>query len=162
MKRKAQSAKRKTLVLIGAKTKNRLLCEKEFKRLGCDVKIATDDGSRGFKGQVTELLEQTLSSANSKISYIYACGSTPMLKPVAYIASKYGIEASGSFEAHMACGIGACMGCVIKVQNVHQNTWRTRHNAWRENRKMQNNFVYKCVCKDGPVFALNQVIWGKE
>ena len=138
----------KSLVLIGAKTKSQLLCEDEFKRLGCGVKISTDDGSKGFKGPVTELLEQTLSSTNFKISYIYACGPTPMLKPVAYIASKYGIEASGSFEAHLACGIGACMGCVIKAQS--------------EKRKAQNDFVYKRVCKDGPVFALNQVIWGKE
>ena len=129
------------MVLIGAKTKSHVLCEKEFKRLGCDVKIATDDGSRGFKGPVTGLLEQTLSSADSKISYIYACGPMPMLKSVAHIASKYRIAAAGSFEAHMACGIGACMGCVIKVQN---------------------DFVYKRVCRDGPVFALNQVIWGKE
>ena len=137
----------KIRVLIGAKTKNRILCEKEFKRLGCDVKIATDDGSRGFKGPVTELLEQTLSSANSKISHICACGPRPMLKPVAYIASKYNIEASASFEAHMACGIGACMGCVIQIKDA------TIYN--------KEGFVYQRVCKDGPVFALNQAIWGE-
>jgi dihydroorotate dehydrogenase electron transfer subunit len=148
MKRKTQNAKRKTLVLIGAKTKKNILCEKEFKELDCSVKIATDDGTRGFKGKVSDLLKQTLSTIDYRLSTIYACGSTPMLKAVASIASKYKIEARGSFEAHMACGIGACMGCVIRVKD--------------ENRYNKEGFVYQRVCKDGPVFGLNQIIWGKE
>lgn len=144
-----QNEKRKTLVLIGAKNKNGLLCEKEFQELECDVKIATDDGSKGFKGKITDLLKKALPLATSdKPLAIYACGPLPMLKGIWRIASEYGISAWGSFETHMACGIGACMGCVIKAQS--------------EKRKAQNDFVYKRVCKDGPVFALNQVIWGKE
>lgn len=140
--------KRKKTVLIGAKNKNGVLCEKEFKELGCEVKIATEDGSRGFQGLVTGLLERTAASAASGITSIYACGPAPMLQGVSSRASQYGISAWGSFEAHMACGIGACMGCVIKLQNGKC--------------KAQNEFVYKRVCKDGPVFALNQVIWGRS
>jgi dihydroorotate dehydrogenase electron transfer subunit len=149
-----QNAKRKNSILIGAKTKNNLFCEKEFKELGCDVKIATDDGSKGFKGQVSELLEQIISNTTCRVTGVYACGPAAMLKGISYIASKYGISAWGSFEAHMACGIGACMGCVIKVQNT-----KAPH-LFRQAGKTQNDFVYKRVCNDGPVFALNQVIWG--
>jgi dihydroorotate dehydrogenase electron transfer subunit len=139
--RKSKAARQKPLVLIGAKTKDRILCEKEFKSLGCDVKIATDDGSRGFNGKVTDLLKNLIPDIESRAAIIYACGPMPMLKGVASVASKYGIESWGSFEAHMACGIGACMGCVIKTQN---------------------DFAYKRVCKEGPVFALSQAIWEKE
>jgi dihydroorotate dehydrogenase electron transfer subunit len=140
--------RRKNLILIGAKNKNGILCEKEFKESGCDVKIATDDGSRGFKGLVTGLLERVAADAASRLTSIYACGPAAMLKGVSSVASKYGISAWGSFEAHMACGIGACMGCVIKVRD--------------QGRRHKENFAYKRVCKEGPVFALNQVIWGKE
>jgi len=148
MKRKMQNAKCKTLVLIGAKTKKNILCEKEFKELGCDVKISTDDGTRGFKGRVTELLGQTLADLKSPTSGMYTCGPAAMLKSVASLASKYKIEAWGSLEAHMACGIGACMGCVIGVED--------------ENRYNKEGFVYQRVCKDGPVFALSQIIWERE
>ena len=69
-KLKRQSTKdkvRKTIVLIGAKSKEQIFCEKEFKRLGCDVKIATDDSSRGFKGKVTDLLKVLLLTMNYQL-----------------------------------------------------------------------------------------------
>jgi dihydroorotate dehydrogenase electron transfer subunit len=134
---KIQNSKFKILALLGAKTKNEILCEEEFKELGCQLKIATDDGSRGFKGKVTELLKKVLPLAISdKLSAIYACGPKPMLKEIAQISRKYKIPAQGSLEARMACGFGACRGCVIKT---------------REN--------YKTVCQDGPVFDLEEIAW---
>lgn len=139
--------RRKALALIGARSKNRVLCEKEFKELGCGVKIATDDGSKGFKGRACELLEKTLNSFDRTSSIIYACGPEAMLKAICDITSKFGIKAFGSFEAHMACGIGACMGCTIEV---------------REENAGKDSSAYKRVCKDGPVFALNQIIWRKD
>lgn len=136
---KTKNSKLKTLVLIGAKTKNQILCEKEFKRLGCDVKISTDDGSKGFKGKVTELLKKVLRNnainATNAIT-LYACGPKPMLKEISYISKKYKIPAQVSLEEHMACGIGACLGCVVNTKEG-----------------------YRRVCKDGPVFESNQVIW---
>jgi len=138
----------KTLALIGARTKESLLCEKEFKELDCDVKIATDDGSKGFRGRVTDLLKLNLTPSTYNLTpIIYACGPEPMLEVCARIAAQYGIEAFGSFEAHMACGIGACMGCAIKIEDQPAG---------------KDNFVYKRVCKDGPVFGLNQIIWRKD
>ena len=142
----------KPLVLIGAKTKKDILCEEEFRDLGCEVKIATDDGSRGFKGYISELLKQELSAkrypclaGRQALSAIYGCGPAPMLKEISLISRKCHLPAQISLEAHMACGIGACMGCVVKTQNAK--------------RKTQNDFVYKRVCKDGPVFEASQVIW---
>ncbi|MGD0336064.1 MAG: dihydroorotate dehydrogenase electron transfer subunit [Candidatus Omnitrophota bacterium] len=126
----------KPSVLLGAKTKSQTLCEKEFKSIGCDVKIATDDGSRGFKGKITELLNYLLSTMNYEPSTIYACGPRPMLKEVSRISKKNNIPAQFSLEEHMACGIGACLGCVIDTRDG-----------------------YKRVCKDGPVFAADDIIW---
>jgi dihydroorotate dehydrogenase electron transfer subunit len=137
----------KTLVLIGAKTKTHILCEKEFKELGCSVKIATEDGSRGFHGRVTDLLEKHLTpNTYNPTPIIYACGPEAMFKAICNITSKSRIKAFGSFQAHMACGIGACMGCAIKTKD--ENITDT-------------SFIYKSVCKDGPVFTLNQIIWGE-
>lgn len=138
----------KVLALIGAKSKDKTLCEKEFKELGCGVKIATQDGSKGFLGCVTDLLEKQLSpNIYNPRPVIYSCGPGAMLKVIGAIASRFKIRAFGSFEAHMACGIGVCMGCAIptKAENIGGD-----------------NFVYKRVCKDGPVFALNQIIWRKD
>lgn len=135
----------KVTVLIGGKTKRQILCEKEFKELGCEVKIATDDGSAGFKGKVTELLKNQLSALNFQLSAIYACGPRPMLKEISAISKKYNIPAQISLEEHMACGIGACLGCVVKTRN--------------EQRTMRNEFEYKRVCKEGPVFDAREIIW---
>jgi len=125
------------LVLIGARTKNKILCAPEFKALGTAVKIATDDGSLGFKGRVTELLGQVLREAKSaKGLSIYACGPRPMLKAVGKIACENNIDSQLSLEEHMACGIGACLGCVVATQSG-----------------------YRRVCKDGPVFSGKELTW---
>jgi dihydroorotate dehydrogenase electron transfer subunit len=129
--------KLETLVLIGAKTNSQILCEKEFKDLGCNVKIATDDGSRGFKGKVTELLKRVLRTADNKQQItIYACGPRPMLKEISCLSKQYSIPAQVSLEEHMACGIGACFGCAVNTIDG-----------------------YKRACKDGPVFKAEEITW---
>jgi len=146
MKRNTPYAIRNTLVLIGAKTKGHILCEKEFKKLGYSVKIATDDGSRGFKGKVTDLLKEILGTTNHEPrTTIYACGPRPMLKEIAAISKEHKIPAQASLEEHMACGIGACLGCVVKTQNAKRNT--------------QYRFQYKRICKEGPVFNADEIVW---
>ena len=144
---KRQKAKGKMLVLIGARTKKDILCEEEFKKLGCEVKIATDDGSRGFKGYVSDLLIRELSAFSSQPSAIYACGPKLLLKEVSRISQEHHIPAQLSLESHMACGIGACMGCVIKQK------------AEGRKRKADDAFEYQRVCKEGPVFEANQILW---
>ncbi|MCX5695921.1 MAG: dihydroorotate dehydrogenase electron transfer subunit [Candidatus Omnitrophica bacterium] len=128
----AEKLKVPSLVLIGAKTKKDLLCVQEFKKLGCSVKISTDDGSLGFKGRVTELLRNNLT----KSCALYACGLKPMLKVISDIANEYNIPAQVSLEEHMSCGIGACLGCVVKTKEG-----------------------LKRVCQEGPVFKAQDLIW---
>lgn len=126
-------------VIIGAKDKGHILCEKGFKDLGCDVKISTDDGSQGFKGYVSGLLVEVLTelrTKNHELRAIYACGPKPMLREISLISREKNIPAQLSLESHLACGIGACLGCVI---NTTQG--------------------YKRVCKEGPVFDSKQVVW---
>ncbi|MCM8797021.1 MAG: dihydroorotate dehydrogenase electron transfer subunit [Candidatus Omnitrophica bacterium] len=131
------AARIKPLVLIGAKNKKQILCAQEFRALGCQVKTATDDGSSGFKGRVTDLFSYLLSTfLNYKLSTIYACGPRPMLKELASVCGKYNIPAQISLEEHMACGINACLGCVVETKNG-----------------------YSRVCKEGPVFAADDIIW---
>lgn len=133
---------KKIIVFLGAKTKNQILCEKEFRGLGCEVKIATDDGTKGFKGKVTDLLKNTLLTINGQgmpcpySTFLYGCGPKPMLKEICRISQQYRIPSQVLLEAHMACGIGACLGCVVN----------TKHG-------------FKRVCKDGPVFNADEIIW---
>jgi dihydroorotate dehydrogenase electron transfer subunit len=122
-------------VLIGAKNKRHVLCADELKNLGCEVKIATDDGSSGFKGLVTELLKQNIQ-AKDRPRIIFSCGPKLMLKEIGNISKRYNIAAQVSLEEHMACGIGACFGCVVN----------TKHG-------------YKRVCKEGPVFDIKEVVF---
>ncbi|MBU1005983.1 MAG: dihydroorotate dehydrogenase electron transfer subunit [Candidatus Omnitrophica bacterium] len=121
----------KPIVLIGARTKSLILCEKDFKKAGADVKIATDDASRGYKGFVSGLLEEVIKKGKySQGAKVYCCGPDPMMKSIASICLKHGLKCEVSLEETMACGIGACLGCVVKLKNGEQ----------------------KLACKDGPVF----------
>jgi dihydroorotate dehydrogenase electron transfer subunit len=134
----------KIQILIGAKTKNNLLCEKEFKKLGCEVRVATEDGSKGFRGRVTELLQKILVSSNkypvSSIQHlassICACGPKAMLAVVGEITSMHQVAVQVSLEEFMGCGLGACLGCVIRTTTG-----------------------YKRICHDGPVFDSQEIIW---
>lgn len=97
---------KKVNVILGFNTKSEIFYEDEFKKLGCDVKVTTVDGSYGIKGFVTDAL------ADIDYTYFYTCGPEPMLKAI-YKAS----NTSGqlSFEERMGCGFGACMGCSCKT-----------------------------------------------
>ena len=132
-------AKRKSdiCVLIGGRSKDHVLCEKDFKSLGAKVAVATEDGSIGHRGLVTHLLKNLLATNNWRLATIYACGPTGMLKAVSEIAQDNRVSCQVSLEERMACGVGVCLGCPVKVKN---------------NR-------YKMVCKDGPVFNAEEIAW---
>lgn len=125
-------------VFIGAKKKKYIICEEEFKNLGCKLYISTEDGSKGYKGKITEFLNFKLSEFLSKhYSFIlYSCGPYPMLKEVAKIARINNIKCYVSLEEIICCGFGACLGCAVKTK-----------------------YGYKLVCKDGPVFDAEEIIW---
>lgn len=142
----AEKLKKKPTVLIGARTKDHLLCEKEFKGLGCEVKVATDDGSKGHKGFVTDLLKGDLRNTQyAKRNTIYACGPHVMMKEAARIARSCGAPCQVSLEERMACGVGVCLGCPVKVRTMN------------DERRTMNE--YKMVCKDGPVFDAYGIMW---
>ena len=140
---KGQGARKKqrTIVLIGARTKSHVVCAGDFKKLGAKVVVTTDDGSLGTKGFVTEPLKKALAAAGNGITAVYACGPTPMLKVVAALAREHHVPCQVSLEEHMACGVGVCLGCPVKVRKDLVET------------------EYKMVCKDGPVFDAEQVVW---
>ena len=135
---------KKVHVMIGAKTRSHIMCEEEFKSLGCTVKVSTDDGSRGYKGLVTELLARLLAACKIEAYLpkfrrvmVYACGPVEMLRAVREITLKRGVPCQVSLEERMACGTGVCLGCPVKVRAGS----------------------YKMVCKDGPVFNAEEITW---
>jgi dihydroorotate dehydrogenase electron transfer subunit len=130
--------KKKIFVIVGARTRSHILCEKEFKSIGCSVKIVTEDGSKGPKGLATDLLKESLSAGEPRPEAIYACGPTGMLKAVAAIAKAYRVPCQVSLEERMACGVGVCLGCPVKVRP---------------------DGGYRMVCKDGPVFNAEEIAW---
>ena len=97
-------------VCLGFNRSDEVFYESEFAALGCEVRVATVDGSHGRKGFVTDILPESPT-------HYYACGPLPMLRAV------YGaLPCSGqlSFEARMGCGFGACMGCTMKTVNGYK------------------------------------------
>jgi dihydroorotate dehydrogenase electron transfer subunit len=128
-------------VFIGGRRKEDVLCVTEFEQLGIDTYVATDDGTLGSQGMVTEVLEQHLSR-NKGNRVVLACGPEPMLRAVAQLCEKQEIRCQVSLEAAMACGVGACLGCVTKGHDHSEDTPS-----------------YRCVCKEGPVFDSTDLLW---
>lgn len=122
-------------VLLGAATGGELeVLGEDFASLGIDVQLATDDGSLGKEGLVTELM----TSLQPGEGTVYACGPYPMLRAVAGICRDKGWGCQVSLETIMACGLAACLGCAVL-------------------RGEMNGYVH--VCKDGPVFNAEEVAW---
>lgn len=130
---------KKTVLLFGARSKKEASVADDFKGLGISIKIATDDGSVGKKGLVTELLQDELCPGD----IIYACGPVGMLKKIASIAADAGVSCQVSLERSMACGIGVCLGCAVKASG----------------HKEASNRNYKMVCSEGPVFDSEDIDW---
>ena len=134
--------------LIGAARGELLLCEEEFAALGWRVRAATDDGSRGHHGFVTELLEQALAAApgrGAQDATVLACGPHAMLHRCAELAAATGAACQVALEEPMACGFGVCLGCAIRVHSRNPDD--------------PPGPAYALVCRDGPVFPAAQVLW---
>jgi dihydroorotate dehydrogenase electron transfer subunit len=133
-------------VIYGAKVQEELFMTADLGKIleGPDdldalhgVVLCTDDGSCGLRGTVADVLNYFLvRGVGAGRPVIYACGPHPMLKVIAKIAASHDIRAFVSLEEHMACGIGACLGCVTKTKTG-----------------------YKRVCKEGPVFEAAEIEW---
>lgn len=140
------------LVFIGGKTREHILCVDEFKTLGADVHVATEDGSLGFRGMITDMVVSFLQDHPTPSGF-FACGPSDMLKAIAHIAQSQSVACQVSLETRMACGLGACLGCVIRTRG---GPLTESEQAFGEGK----GFLYKRVCKEGPVFDSEEVDWG--
>jgi dihydroorotate dehydrogenase electron transfer subunit len=128
-------------LFAGGRTRGDLLCLAEFERLGVDCHCATEDGSFGARGLVTAALERHLDTLEGRAA-LYACGPDGMLRALAGIAAERALPCQVSLEARMACGVGACLGCVAAGK---------RHSSQTPD--------YRCVCTEGPVFEAGELQW---
>lgn len=127
--RRLLAAGRPVQVVLGFNTASEVFYAEEFRALGCDVTVATADGSQGVRGFVTTAIAERAID----FDYFYACGPLPMLR-----ALSQAVEQPGelSFEERMGCGFGACMGCSCKTLTGN-----------------------KRICKEGPVMKKEEIIW---
>lgn len=140
----AKSSQSKGILFAGGRTGSEVLCTEEFAALGWQVRIATDDGSLGQKGLVTDALDKWIAGEGAGLNVeFYACGPDGMLEAVAVRATRDGRQAWISLDRHMGCGVGACLACVQKL--------RGDDGVERLGR----------VCRDGPVFECRKVVWRK-
>ncbi|MFW6413776.1 MAG: dihydroorotate dehydrogenase electron transfer subunit, partial [Verrucomicrobiota bacterium] len=119
----ARRSKVPTVCLIGGRTKEEVLLVEEFTRAGATVKIATEDGSEGHHGLVTELLEAELDKSTDKqlqTPVVYACGPDGMLYRVSEIVLAQGLDAEVSLDHAMCCGVGACFACVVRLKSENE------------------------------------------
>ena len=126
------------VAFVGGRTSNDLLAVDRFRALGVDVRLATNDGSAGAKGLVTDPLDDELARLRSegRKFELFACGPDPMLKAVAMRAVGTGAKGWISMDRHMICGVGACYACIQKT---------VRGNS-------------RC-CVEGPVFRAEDLVW---
>ena len=118
--------------VLGFNCEGDIILQKEFEALGIPTLVATADGSACVRGFATDAAE-TLAGT---FDFVYTCGPLPMLKAVHAFCERHGANGQFSFEARMACGFGACMGCTLQTRNGP-----------------------KRVCKDGPVFGGEEILW---
>ena len=136
---KELKGKAETTMYMGFRNKALVTLEKEFEEVATKVVITTDDGSYKEKGYAINLLKEACK--NEKPDMIFACGPLSMLKAVQEFVNDEGIECEMSLEERMGCGIGACVGCNVRI--VTENPEEVKYNY---------------VCKDGPVFNSKKVI----
>jgi dihydroorotate dehydrogenase electron transfer subunit len=135
--RKLKSQGCRVTLLTGARTED-LLYREELPGVD-ELILATDDGSKGIRGPVTGALEAVLDENSAGVT-LYAAGPKPMLRRVADLAELYEVSCELSLESFMACGIGACYGCVVK--------------ALDEDGEQR----YVRVCREGPVFDSRRIV----
>lgn len=122
-------------IVVGYRNEQLFLSE-DLAKYG-NVYVATEDGSKGTKGNVMN----AISENNLEADLIYACGPMPMLRAIKAYAEEKNIDAYISLEERMACGVGACLGCVCKTKEIDHHSHV--HNAR--------------VCTDGPVYLSSEV-----
>lgn len=129
---------RRVTFLWGARNSNEFFDLDHLEQLGVTIHFSTDDGSRGCKGLVTDLLTTIPESQKEESAIMgFACGPEPMLKCIQEKVLEKSIEWQASLEKRMACGIGVCQGCAVRILGGN----------------------YRMTCSDGPVFDLKKVVF---
>ena len=126
---------------MGTKTADQLLGVEGFQEDCSCLNISTDDGTAGSQEMVTERFAKEASSYRADRSIVYACGPSAMLQRLSEIIKEYPIPCQVLLEQRMACGIGACLGCVVKVKSKEEM------------------HPYVRVCTEGPVFNIRDIVW---
>ena len=129
---------RKISLCYGVRNESYLAGVDDFRRLGIDVHLATEDGSCGHNGLVTDLVPSVVGGSTQGCRMV-CCGPEPMMKAVAGLAQQLGVPCQVSLETPMACGIGICFSCVAKIRDAA--------GAWD----------YRRTCVEGPVFDASRV-----
>jgi len=128
-------------VYAGARTASLLIGTARAAECGAALRISTDDGSDGFHGPVTERFARERGEWDEKKTSLYACGPRPMLQSLQGLLKGSPAICEASLEERMACGLGACLGCAVAVRDG------------------AGNRVFRRVCKEGPVFPLQDIFW---
>ncbi len=128
----------KVTLCYGARSKEYLACVEDFRHLGVEVFLSTDDGSAGRPGFVTDLVRPVIEGSPLP-SRIVCCGPEPMMEATARIAAELHVPCQVSLETPMACGIGVCFSCVAKIRDA------------------SGNWDYRRTCVEGPVFDARDV-----
>jgi dihydroorotate dehydrogenase electron transfer subunit len=131
---------RSPLLAFGARSAGDLPLLDWFREHCEAVTVTTEDGSLGRRGLVTPAIEEIL--ADGRTTRIYACGPSPMLRAVTAIARSRGVPCELSLEAHMACGFGVCLGCVVPTRDGESG-----------------EPTYQRVCVEGPVMPAERLLW---
>ncbi len=128
-------------VYAGARTAALLVGIARVRESGAVLRVSTDDGSDGFHGPVTERFARERGEWDGEKTSLYACGPRPMLRSLQGLLRGSAMSCEASLEERMACGLGACLGCAVAV----------RGEAGKR--------VFLRVCKEGPVFPLQDILW---
>ena len=132
---------RRMVLYFGARRSDLLIGVDHLRTLCTEVNVITDDGSSGRRGPVTDLVARDLKACSQKGAFMYACGPHGMLKSLRGLLAGHPIPCQVSVEERMACGVGACLGCVVEA------------------RAGQRGKLYKRVCMEGPVFDIREMVW---
>ncbi len=148
----AKSFRKDTELFLGSRSKEEALALKKLMPGAANLQFATDDGSYGYRGLVTDLLEKCLEeNKNGNSVRILSCGPDPMMAKTVEIAKKFGLPIEVSLETAMACGYGICIGCAVK--SIPDEKMES------EFPKTPDGFIYQRACIDGPVFNGHQLAW---
>ncbi len=129
------------VLLMGARSSADVILTDRYRAAGYDVRVATNDGSQGVKGFVTDLIPALVAEYPGRKLFFYGCGPHPMLMALAKLLRERKLDGELSVDHVMCCGVGACFACVVKVNDPGSP------DGWR----------YARSCSEGPVFPLADV-----